>query len=85
MTETSPNTMETSQNTTKICTTQWKQVATQQNLHNTMATIRIRMSFIASHTYEEFVFVTEATAVQQNDSDRTKTHMIKEELKRTSK
>ncbi len=29
------------------------------------------MSFIARyvHTYEEFVFVTEATAVQQNDSD----------------
>ncbi len=32
------------------------------------------MSFIARYvyTYEEFVFVTEATAVQQNDSDRTK-------------
>ncbi len=25
------------------------------------------------YTYEEFVFVTEAIAVQQNDSDRTKT------------
>ncbi len=25
------------------------------------------------YTYEEFVSVTEATAVQQNDSDRTKT------------
>ncbi len=35
---------------------------------------RIRMSFIARYvyTYEEFVFVTEASAVQQNDSDRTK-------------
>ncbi len=32
------------------------------------------MSFIARYvyTYEELVFVTEATAVQQNDSDRTK-------------
>ncbi len=31
------------------------------------------MSFIARYvyTYEEFVFVTEATAVQQNNSDRT--------------
>ncbi len=30
------------------------------------------MSFIARYvyTYEEYVFVTEATAVQQNDSDR---------------
>ncbi len=37
--------------------------------------IRIRMSFIARYvyTYKEFVSVTEATAVQQNDSDRTKT------------
>ncbi len=36
--------------------------------------IIIRMSFIARYvyTYEEFVFVTEATAMQQNDSDRTK-------------
>ncbi len=36
-------------------------------LHN----IRIRMSFIARYvyTYEEFVFMIEATAVQQNDSD----------------
>ncbi len=36
--------------------------------------IRIRMSFIARYvyTYEEFVFMTEATAAQQNDSDRTK-------------
>ncbi len=36
--------------------------------------IRIRMSFIARYvyTYEEFVFMTEATAVQQNDSDITK-------------
>ncbi len=36
--------------------------------------IRIRMSFIARYiyTYEEFVYVTEATAVQQNDSDGTK-------------
>ncbi len=32
------------------------------------------MSFIARYvyTYKEFVFVTEATAVQGNDSDRTK-------------
>ncbi len=31
------------------------------------------MSFIARYvyTYEEFVFVTEASTVQQNDSDRT--------------
>ncbi len=46
------------------------------------------MNFIARYvyTYEEFVFVTEATAVQQNDSDRTKTHnKKKEELKRTRK
>ncbi len=37
--------------------------------------IRIRMSFIARYvyTYEEFVFMTEATAVQQKDSNRTKT------------
>ncbi len=36
--------------------------------------IRIKMSFIARYvyTYEEFVFMTEATAAQQNDSDRTK-------------
>ncbi len=36
--------------------------------------IRIRTSFIVRyvHTYKEFVFVTEATAVQQNNSDRTK-------------
>ncbi len=36
--------------------------------------IRIRMSFIARYvyTYEEFVFMTEATAAQQNDSNRTK-------------
>ncbi len=36
--------------------------------------IRIRMSFIARYVYryKEFVFVTEATEVQQNDSDRTK-------------
>ncbi len=34
----------------------------------------IRISFIARYvyTYEGCVFVTEATAVQQNDSDRTK-------------
>ncbi len=41
---------------------------------------RIRMSFIARYvyTYEEFVFMSEATAVQQNDSDRTKkTQIIK--------
>ncbi len=36
--------------------------------------VRIRMSFIARYvyTFEGFVFVTEATAAQQNDSDRTK-------------
>ncbi len=41
------------------------------------------MSFIARYvyTYKEFVFVTEATAVQQNGSVRTKTQKIK----RTSK
>ncbi len=35
---------------------------------------KIRMSFIARYVYtnEEFVFMTEATTVQQNDSDRTK-------------
>ncbi len=35
--------------------------------------IRLRMSFIGRYvyTYKEFVFV---TAVQQNDSDRTKKH-----------
>ncbi len=39
----------------------------------------VRISFIARYvyTYEEFVFVTEATAVQQNDSDRTKKHRLK--------
>ncbi len=43
------------------------------------AACRIRESFIARYvyTYEEFVFVTEATVVQQNDSDRTKTQIIK--------
>ncbi len=41
------------------------------------------MSFIARYvyTYEEIVFITETTAVQQNDIDRTKTQIIK----RTSK
>ncbi len=36
--------------------------------------IRIRTSFIAryAYTYEEFVLVTEASTVQQNDSDWTK-------------
>ncbi len=48
--------------------------------------IRIRMSFIARYvyTYKEFVFVKEASTVQQNDSDMTKTQIIKK-LKRTSK
>ncbi len=32
------------------------------------------------YTYEEFVFVTEATAVQQNDSDITKTQIIKQQV-----
>ncbi len=32
--------------------------------------------------YEEYVFVTEASAVQQNYSDGTKTQTIKEELKK---
>ncbi len=47
---------------------------------------RIRMSFIARYvyTYKEFVFVKEASTVQQNDSDMTKTQIIKK-LKRTSK
>ncbi len=38
----------------------------------------IRKRFIARYvyTYKEFVFVTEAAAVQQNDSDRTKKHPI---------
>ncbi len=42
---------------------------------NDLVCISIRMSFIARYiyTYKEFVFVTENTAVQQNDSDRTKT------------
>ncbi len=41
------------------------------------------MSFIARYvyTYEEFVFMTEATAVQQNDSDRTKTQIKKKNYK----
>ncbi len=50
--------------------------------------LRIRMSFIARYvyTYEEFVFMTEASAVQQNDSDRTKTQIIKKiKNNRTSK
>ncbi len=43
------------------------------------------MSFIAMYvyTYKEFDFVTEATTVQQNDSDR-KTQVIKRIIKRTS-
>ncbi len=42
------------------------------------------MSFIARYvyTYEEFVFVTEATTVQQNDSDRTKKHIVKRIIKK---
>ncbi len=46
--------------------------------------LRIRMSFIARYVYpyEEFVFVTDATAVQQNDSDRTKTQIIKRGIKK---
>ncbi len=46
---------------------------------------RIRISFIARYvyTYEEFVFMTEATAMQQNDSDRTKkTQIIKRRIKK---
>ncbi len=42
-------------------------------------------SFIARYvyTYKEFVFMTEATAVQQNDSDRTKkTQIIKRRFKK---
>jgi len=44
------------------------------------------MSFIARYvyTYKEFVFVKEASTVQQNDSDMTKTQIIKK-LIRTSK
>ncbi len=43
---------------------------------STRLSTRIRMSFIARYIYryEEFVIVTEATAAQQNDSDRTKKH-----------
>ncbi len=37
------------------------------------------------YTYEEFVFLTEATAVEQNNSDRTKTQVLKRRIKRTSK
>ncbi len=46
--------------------------------------IRIRTSFIARYvyTYEEFAFRTGATAVQQNDSDRTKTQIIKRRIKK---
>ncbi len=46
--------------------------------------IRIKMNFIAwyVYTYEEFVFATEATSVQQNDSDRTKTQIIKRIIKK---
>ncbi len=42
------------------------------------------MSFIAKYvyTYEEFVFMTEATAVQHNDSDRTKKQIIKRRIKK---
>ncbi len=49
--------------------------------------ITIRMSFIARYvyTYEEFVFVTEATAVQQNDSDRTKNTINKRRMKKENK
>ncbi len=45
------------------------------------------MSFIARYvyTYEEFVFMTEATAVQQNDSDEQKTQIIKIIKKKRSK
>ncbi len=34
------------------------------------------------YTYDEFVFVTEATAVQQNDNDRTKIQIIKRRIKK---
>ncbi len=36
----------------------------------------IRINFLARYVYknEKFVFVAEATTVQQNDSDRTKKH-----------
>ncbi len=46
--------------------------------------IRIRMSFIARYvyTYEEFVFMTEASTVQQNDSDRTKIQKKIEQVNR---
>ncbi len=42
--------------------------------NDVMLNFRIRMSFITRYvyTYKEFVSMTEATAVQQNDSDRTK-------------
>ncbi len=42
------------------------------------------MSFIARYvyTFEELVFVTEATAVQKIDTDRTKTEIIKRRMKK---
>ncbi len=42
------------------------------------------MSFIAKYvyTYKEFVFMTKATTVQQNDSDRTKKQIIKRRIKK---
>ncbi len=42
------------------------------------------MSFVARYvyTYEEFVFVTEASTVQQNDRDRTKKQIIKRRIKK---
>ncbi len=44
------------------------------DLFKNQTDFRIRMSFISRYvyTYNEFVFVTEANAVQQNDRDRTK-------------
>ncbi len=55
-----------------------------KNVYPMQMFLRIRMSFIASYvySYEEFVFMTDATAVQQNDSDRTKTQIIKRRIKK---
>ncbi len=55
--------------------------------HNSDKTIlyfRIRISFIGRYvyTYKEFVFMTEAPAVQENDSDRTKIQIIKRRIKK---
>ncbi len=49
-----------------------------------LSLFRTRISFMARYvySYELFVFVTEATAVQQKDGDRTKTQIIKRRIKK---